>query len=76
MRYKYLVFSLKDFQYIYSLLPVMPTNGETRLMFYCKACFAFYDGCAQCCFELDHEIFVVNHETNEVIGKHVEYESI
>ena len=52
----------------------MPSNGETRLMFYCKACYAFYDGCAQCCFELDHDIFVVDHETHAVIRKHVEHE--
>lgn len=24
------------------------------ILFFCNACYAMYDGAAQCCFELDH----------------------
>jgi len=24
------------------------------ILYYCKACHRTYDGCAQCCFEMEH----------------------
>jgi hypothetical protein len=36
------------------------------LMFYCKACAAYYDGFAQCCFDMDHIIYEVDDETNNL----------
>jgi hypothetical protein len=42
---------------------------EYDVMHYCNSCGAYYDGFAQCCFELNHDIYKVNKETREVIAK-------
>ena len=36
------------------------------LMFHCQACGAYYDGFAQCCFEMDHVMYEVDDEGNVI----------
>jgi hypothetical protein len=36
-----------------------------KMMFSCKSCNAFYDGCAQCCADLNHQMYLLNDLTGE-----------
>ena len=40
---------------------------EYGVMHYCLSCQAYYDGHAQCCFDMHHVIYKVNMKTREVI---------
>lgn len=39
------------------------TDDELVVMYLCNSCNAFYDGCAQCCFEMDHTKCEMNPKT-------------
>ena len=41
------------------------SDDDTTVMYLCNACHAFYDGFAQCCFEMDHTMYEVCSTTHE-----------